>query len=331
MIAPSFLIAWEHTDCTQRTLGGSWRLRTHTLMTVEVFAQKDRLAFVAVLVFVRILALFHQVVIQGAYLYHLLAFPTGSQHGTLLPIVNINWFAVEVFVIATAEVANLLIFFEIVRNFLRAIIVHCRWILLELGWVWVRLIYTVSYCRCPELTLVSKLFDALLCCRLFYSPSSIWINICLNYFRFLLLMTWIIRCISVGDSWYFSKLLLNLIYLCLSQTCKWTSNIITNVSIKFYYALLSWLTDILQGVRESFWTEWKTLLKLIVINLLIFGQKSGQNLVSTNDQLVWIHCLLSFRGIGTCSASLNNLLNGQIDSKGRMTCHSYNRLLWSLP
>ena len=245
---------------------------------------------------------------------------------------NVNWFAVEVLVITAAEVANLLIFFKIVWNFLWAIIIHCGWILLELRRVHVRwLIYTICHSRRTELTFVSQLFDALLCCRFFDASSSLRINICLNYFRFLLLMTRTHRCVSIRDSWHFSELLFNLVYLCLSQTFKWTSNLIPKVSIKFDYTLLGWLADILKGVRKSFGTKWKTLLELVVINLLIFGQKSGQNLVSTNDQLVWIHCLLGFGGIGTGSTSLNNLLNGQIDSKSGVSCHRYDRLLGSLP
>ena len=80
-------------------------------MPVEVVACEDGVALVAVFVVVSILALVDQMIVQGRNLDDLLTLPASCEHGTFLPIVDINGLFVEVLIVLTAEVADFFIDF----------------------------------------------------------------------------------------------------------------------------------------------------------------------------------------------------------------------------
>lgn len=81
------------------------------------------------LVFIRILALVDQVIGHELDLDDLLALPTSSQHGALLPVVNIDWLRIECLVVSPTEVANVFIFFLTIG------ISDFRLVLLLLSWL----------------------------------------------------------------------------------------------------------------------------------------------------------------------------------------------------
>lgn len=99
----------EHTHVAKRTLRRTRRLRSHVLMAWELLAQEHNLAFVALLVLVRILTFLDQVLVHLRDLDYLLALPARRQHGTLLPVMDIDRLLVEVLVERPAEIANLLV------------------------------------------------------------------------------------------------------------------------------------------------------------------------------------------------------------------------------
>jgi len=81
-------------------------------MAVELFVHVNLFAVVVVLVLVRILTLFNQVVLHLLNFNHLLTLPACCQHGTLLPVVDVNWLRVEVWVITVAEIAHVLVLMQ---------------------------------------------------------------------------------------------------------------------------------------------------------------------------------------------------------------------------
>ena len=119
-MTPSFLVRWEYTYRTEWALGSACGLRSNTLVAVEVRLQEYTVALVAKAISVPVLTLFNQVFIERLDLNDLLTLPARGQHWTLLPVVYINGFFVEVLVVLPTEVAHLFI------HFLPICILCCR-------------------------------------------------------------------------------------------------------------------------------------------------------------------------------------------------------------
>lgn len=215
-------------------------------------------------------------VVQCANFDDLLALPARRQHRTLLPIVNIDRLTIKVLVIASAKVAHLFILTIIVRNFSLCPIVLTDYLLrriLRINLLWVVysgwLLLLIVGLGLWNLTPIDQLFIAWLCCRFFDTSRPIWIYICLDYFRFRLLITWMI--VIIGDPGSFSKLLLDLLNLCLPQPSKVIPNFVAQVPVQLHDALLGRLANILQRVRQTLRSKGETLAQLVLVDLLVFG------------------------------------------------------------
>ena len=113
------MIRWEYTYRAEGTLGGACGLRSNTLVAVEVRLLEYTVALVAKAISVPVLTLLDQVLIERLDLNDLLTLPAGRQHRTLLPVVYVNGFFVEVLVVLAAEVAHFFIHFLSVGVFCR--------------------------------------------------------------------------------------------------------------------------------------------------------------------------------------------------------------------
>ena len=105
------MIRWEYTYRAERAFCGACGLGSDTLVAVEVRLLEYTVAFVAKAISVPVLTLLNQVLIERLDLDNLLTLPAGRQHRTLLPVVYVNGFFVEVLVVLAAEVAHFFIHF----------------------------------------------------------------------------------------------------------------------------------------------------------------------------------------------------------------------------
>ena len=90
VLSESILIRWKDTYCAKRALHCTIRLGSNALVPIKVLILKHRVALVTMLVFVLVLTLFSQVIVQGLNLDDLLALPAGREHWTLLPVMYID-------------------------------------------------------------------------------------------------------------------------------------------------------------------------------------------------------------------------------------------------
>ena len=79
------------------------------LVSWEILFKQDLFAIGAMLVLIRVLTLFHQMFVHALNLNHLLTLPACSQHGTLLPVVNVYRFLVEILVKCSTEIAHFIV------------------------------------------------------------------------------------------------------------------------------------------------------------------------------------------------------------------------------
>lgn len=204
---PEPVLVWrEHTYSAKWALSCTGRLGTHTLMAVEVCVLKHRVALVARLVFVSTLTLFDQVFVQWKNLNHLLTFPASSQDRALFPIVNVNWFFVEIFVIVTAKVARLVVHLLPIPLF-DVLIVLVDWLYTTLLRSWNPLGFLLIGLRSSRP--LSFAFNNIFLCT--FGSTRIYIRL---YNRFLMLLG---RCLDlVVASINFSQLLFDWVNLGLS-------------------------------------------------------------------------------------------------------------------
>ena len=115
VLFPALWTVREYADCAKGALGSTRRLGPHALVTVEVLLEQHCPAFIAERVLLPALALVDQVLCQGMSLDDLLALPACGKHGALLPVVDVNRFSVEIFVIPAAKVAHFFVVVVFVR------------------------------------------------------------------------------------------------------------------------------------------------------------------------------------------------------------------------
>lgn len=77
--------------------------------------------------------------------------------------------------------------------------------------------------------------------------------------------------VIIGDPGSFSKLLLDLLNLCLPQPSKVIPNFVAQVPVQLHDALLGRLANILQRVRQTLRSKGETLAQLVIVDLLVFG------------------------------------------------------------
>jgi hypothetical protein len=142
MLPPALHCRWEHWLGAQGTPDCTCWLGSDTLVSIEVLLPEDLLAVGMIMVVVRILALFNQVLVHLLNLDYLVTLPTRSQHRALLPIMNINWLTVEAGIVSATKVACLLLW--------RLLLVHGLNLalrLLLLLWLLGRCLFLCCACR----------------------------------------------------------------------------------------------------------------------------------------------------------------------------------------
>lgn len=143
MLAPASLSIREDRNCAEWTLDRSSWLWPYALVSIKVFFEEDVLALGALGIFFSILALFKQMILQVLNLDDLLALPTCSEHGTILPVVDVESFCVKIFIEAAAEVTNLFIgYFSSVRIHLLLVL----WLELLLIWGHLKVLLVLLFC-----------------------------------------------------------------------------------------------------------------------------------------------------------------------------------------
>ena len=196
VLSESILIGWKDTYCAKRALHCTIRLGSNALVPVKVLILKHCVALVTMLVFLLVLTLFSQVIVQGLNLDDLLALPAGREHWTLLPVMYIDWLVIEAFIVAFTKVASLLI--------LRLALRCHSWS--EILLLWRRKIL------CCHLTLIWCLRGSLS----WSAVISTWPYICLNNRLILLFSAFLVGHDKIIISSGFSQHLLNLVNLGLS-------------------------------------------------------------------------------------------------------------------
>ena len=190
MLTPALNSRWKHWLRTQRAPDSACWLGPDALMAVKVLLPDHLLAVGMIVVVVRILALFNQVLVHLLDLDDLVTLPTRRQHWTLLPIVNVDGLIVEARIVSATKVACLL--------FWRLLLVHslylCLMLLLLLKW------WLLDWC----------LFLSCACRAL----CTLRINICADVYDFLVLWLFLL---VLWRNFSFNECSFDLLYLCRSQ------------------------------------------------------------------------------------------------------------------
>ena len=190
MLTPALHSCWKHWLRTQRAPDSACWLGPDALVAVKVLLPDHLLAVGMIVVVVRILALFNQVLVHLLDLDDLVTLPTRRQHWTLLPIMNVDGLTVEARIVSAAKVACLL--------FWRLLLVHglylCLMLLLLLKW------WLLDWC----------LFLSCACGAL----CTLRVNICADVYDFLVLWLFLL---VLWRNFSFNECSFNLLYLCRPQ------------------------------------------------------------------------------------------------------------------
>ena len=89
MVLPAILVIREYIFSTEWASSSPFWLWDHAVMPIELFHQEHRLASRMEFVLTHLRTFLEQMVLDMLNLNDLITFPTGGQHGALLPVVNV--------------------------------------------------------------------------------------------------------------------------------------------------------------------------------------------------------------------------------------------------
>lgn len=105
MLFPAVFVVREHTLPAQLALHCPVRPRPYAVVRIKLVHVEYWLAFWTEAVGIPLVAFFQQVFFKGRDFNDLVAVPTGDKHGTLLPVVDVHYFIIKLFIELFAELA----------------------------------------------------------------------------------------------------------------------------------------------------------------------------------------------------------------------------------
>ncbi len=112
MLLPPRNTLGKHAQSAKRTFSRTCWFRSWALVSWIIFLKQNLLAIRTTLVLIRVLALLHQMLVHALDLNHLFALPTCSEHGALLPVMDVDRLLVEIVVKRSTKVAHFIVIVE---------------------------------------------------------------------------------------------------------------------------------------------------------------------------------------------------------------------------
>lgn len=102
----------KHAQSAKRTFSRTSWFGSWALVSWIIFLKQNLLAIRTTLVLIRVLALLHQMLVHALDLNYLFALPTCSEHGALLPVVDVDRLLIEIVVKRSTKVAHFIVIVE---------------------------------------------------------------------------------------------------------------------------------------------------------------------------------------------------------------------------
>jgi hypothetical protein len=237
------------------------------------------------------------VLIEVGYLNDLATFPALGEHGTFFPVVNVERFIVEAFILAATEAASLII---------RGLVLGVLQVLLT-SWTHPLLVGWRVLDLPPSLLLHGRLLTLFFIVLLWLarwssdrrllgtaaSFTSMRIDVCdYSFLRGIIAASLLGLSVPTIGCIDLCKGSLELLELGSPQAIELLSYGLPHHPIELTHALIGNISDVLEVVLDAFKRELNTTLHLLLIGDIIGLKDSLQDLISANNMLIGLHVFL---------------------------------------